>query len=94
MAMIRDMTYEERVLPPEHEQAGARFPSVGEIIEATAFGESADDWSSYEVLGLSPDGRPMVDPGDGSLRTIDDLEWGWPNGGPPETRGEVPCPRE
>lgn len=91
--MTKKTTSEEHVLPPEHEQAGARFPRVGEVIESSVFGETADDWKEYPVQAVSPtSGRPVV--AEGSTRAVvDDFEWRWPNGGPPETQREVPCPR-
>lgn len=68
------------VLPPEHEQAGRRFPEVGEEVSSCAVGETADDWRSYRVEALSGRGWPMVDlVGDGKtgLAELPPDEWRW-----------------
>ena len=67
------------VLPPEHEQAGLRYPAVGDVIESSSFGETAHDFTRYEVVVLTSDGDPVVDPGDGTRVALEDpLEWRWP----------------
>lgn len=71
-----------RRLPARHAQSGRRYPARrGEVIETCSFGESGGDFRLYGVLGISLEGCPVVDPGDGSLRVLaDPMEWGWPEG--------------
>lgn len=64
-------------LPPEHEQAGARFPRVGEVIESCAFGETAHDWKRFTVVGVAADGWPIVVAGGNKYR-VTPMEWRWP----------------
>lgn len=69
-----------RRLPAGHVQSGRFYPRRrGEVIEVCSFGESGSDFRLYGVMGISLEGNPVVDPGDGSLRVLEDpMEWGWP----------------
>lgn len=71
-----------RRLPEGHAQAGRRYPARrGEVIESSSFGESGGDFRLYGVLGISLEGCPVVDPGDGTLRVLEDpMEWRWTDG--------------